>query len=158
METLLSQNDDFENRSRRANICICGLPEATVPKDIIPSLVGVFREILELPDTVPIEIDQAHRALRPTSQDVDNPRDNICKLHKYSLKERIKQKMRKRPFFYFDGAHLFFNQDISRCTLMQHRALKLLLAALQEVGLLYRWGFPFYLQQRWPTSYAMHQR
>lgn len=135
LEMLLSQLGDFENRSRNANIGICSLPEATAPKDIIPSLVGIFREILELPDTVPIEIDQAHGALRPPSQDTDNPRDIICKLYKYTLKERIMQKMCNKPIFYFDGARLFFYQDISRHTLMQHRA-----------SLPYRWGFLFYLQ------------
>lgn len=99
-----------------------------------------FREILRLPEPA-VEIDRAH------SQDTDNPRDIICKLHKYTLKkERIMQKMLNKPFFYSDGAYLFFYQDISRGTLMQRRALKPVLVALQEAGLPYRWGFPFYLQ------------
>lgn len=53
IESLLCQVDNFENHSRRANIRIRGLPEATGPKDIIPTLIGVFREILELPNTSP---------------------------------------------------------------------------------------------------------
>lgn len=77
IDALLCQLDDFKNCSRRANIPIHGLPEATAPKDIIPTLVGVFRQIMELPDIVPIEIDRAHRTLRPPSQDPDNPRDII---------------------------------------------------------------------------------
>lgn len=109
-------SDNFENRSQRANIPSHGLPEASGPKNIIPTLVGIFREILELPYTVPNKIDWAHRALRPPSQDADNPRDVICKLHKYILM----------------GLH----------TLMQRWALHPLLAAIQEVGLTYRWGFP----------------
>lgn len=117
LDTLLSQLDDFDNCSRRVNSRIRGLPEATVPKDIIPSRTGIFREILVLADTVPIEIDWAHQALRPSSQDADNPRDIICKL--YTLKERIMQKMRNKQFFYFDGAHLIFYQDISRRILMR---------------------------------------
>lgn len=76
----------------------------------------------------PIEIDRAHRALRPPSQDVDNPRDVICKLHKYTLKVSTMQKMRKKS--YFDGASLFFYQDILRSTLMERRALWPLLAAI----------------------------
>lgn len=75
IDALLCQLDDF--KSRRANIPIHGLPESTAPKDIIPTLVGVFREIMELPDIVPIEIDRAHRTLGPPSQDPDNPRDII---------------------------------------------------------------------------------
>lgn len=54
--------------------------------------------------------------------------------------------MRGKQYFDFDGAHLYFYQDISRRTLMQRRALRPLLEALQKAGLPYRWGFPFYLQ------------
>lgn len=146
IEALLCQLDDTENRSRRANIRIRGLPEATGPRDIIPTLEGIFKEILGLPATATIEIDRAHRALKPPSQDANNPRDIICKLHKYTLKDRIMQKMRGKPYFDFDGAHLAFYQDISRRTLMQRRALRPLLTAIQDAGLVYRWGFPFSLQ------------
>lgn len=54
--------------------------------------------------------------------------------------------MRGKPYFDFDGAHLFFFQDLSSCTLVQRRALRPLLAAIQEAGLTYHWGFPFNLQ------------
>lgn len=76
----------------------------------------------------------------------ENPRDINCKLHKYTLKDRIMQKMRNKPYFDFDGAKLFFYEDLSRCSLMQCRALHPLLTAIQEAGLTYRWGFPFSLQ------------
>lgn len=114
--------------------------KATAPRDIIPSLIVVFWEILRLPDTAPVETDQAHRALKPPSQDPESPRDIICKLHKYTLKDRIMQKMRNKPYFDFDGAKLFFYQDLSRCTLMQCRALRPMLTAIQDAGLIYRWG------------------
>lgn len=113
IEALLCQLDDFKNRSRRAKIRIRDLLEATAPKDIISMLQGAFREILNLPALAPTEIDRAHRVLRPPD-DPDNLRDIICKFHKYTLKESIMQKM----------THLSFYQDLSRCTLTQHRALR----------------------------------
>lgn len=115
-------------------------------KDIIPTLVGIFKEILELPATDTIEIDRAHKALRPPSKDVDNPRDIICKLHKYMFTDHIMQKLCGKPYFDFDGADLAFYQDISRRTLMQRRALRPFLEAIQAAGLPYRWGFPFFPQ------------
>lgn len=124
---------------------IC-LPEAIGAKNIIPTLEGIFRELLGLPSTANIEIDRAHTALKPPSQDVNNPRDIICKLLKYTLKDRIMQKMQGKPYFDFDGAHLPFYQDISRRTLMQRRSLRPLLIAIQDAGLQQRWGFPFFLQ------------
>lgn len=45
----------------------------------------------------------------------------------------------------FDGAKLTFFPNLSRCTLIQRRALKSLLQALQDTQLSYRWGFPFSL-------------
>lgn len=74
---------------------------------------------MSLPPTIPIEIDRAHRALRPPSEDPENPRDVICKLHKFTLKDRIMQKMRNRPVFDFVGAQLSFYEDLSRRNLMQ---------------------------------------
>ena len=145
IEALLCHLDDIENRSRRANIRIRGLPEATGARDIAPTLQDIFKDILGLPATAVVEIDRAHRALKPPSQDENNPRDIICKLHKYTLKDRIMQKMRGKSHYDFDGAQLSY-QDISRRTLMQRRLLRPLLVALQDAGLSYRWGFPFYLQ------------
>lgn len=46
LNVLLEQMDDFKNRSRRVNIHIRGLPEATGPQDIVPTLQGIFKQIL----------------------------------------------------------------------------------------------------------------
>lgn len=45
----------------------------------------------------------------------------------------------------FDGAKLSFFPNLSRHTLMQRRALKLLLEGLQDTKLIYRWGSSFNL-------------
>lgn len=37
IETLISQLDDYKNRSRRSKIRIRGLPEATAAKDTVPT-------------------------------------------------------------------------------------------------------------------------
>lgn len=89
INSLLDQMDDLENSSLRVNICIRGLPESTAPRDIVPTLQGVFQYILGREALEHIEIDHAHRALCPPAEDPDKPRDIICKLHKYSLKGSI---------------------------------------------------------------------
>lgn len=78
---------------------IRGLPETTAPKDIVHTLCDTFRMILELPASTTIEIDSSHRVLRPPSEDPEYPRDVICKLHKYTLKDRIMQRMHKKPYY-----------------------------------------------------------
>ncbi|PIO33985.1 hypothetical protein AB205_0123800, partial [Aquarana catesbeiana] len=169
IDSLLDQLDDVENCSRRVNIRIRGLTEATAPKDIVPTLQGVFKQILGREAPAQIEIDPAHMALRPLLDDPDKPRD-ICKLHKYSLKERIMH-VRGVRHMDFDGAKLSVFPDLSRHTLMQRRALKPMLEVLQKAYLVYCWGVPFSLSGHhskqvgsalfplWPRStYGGHPR
>lgn len=54
--SLLDQLDDVENHSRRINIRIRGLPEATAPRAIVSTLQGVFKQILsrKAPDHIKI--------------------------------------------------------------------------------------------------------
>lgn len=112
IEALIYQLDAYENHNHRSNLCIRGFPEATAAKVIIPTLQGIFNEN-------------------------SYPRDIICKLHKYTVKEQIiKHKCTNAPFFYFDCAHLFF--FIRTCnTGMQRKAIHPLLEALRETGIKY---------------------
>lgn len=131
IEALISQLDDYENHSHRSNIRIRELPEATgakaSPRPPQWRLTG---------HTEPYD---------PPPSSCNNPRDIICKLHKYTVKDQIMQLMRKCPYFDFDGARLLFYQDLSSRTLMQRRALQPLLESLRTAGITYRWGFPFCL-------------
>lgn len=63
MESLLLQLDDYENRERRQNICIRGLPETTLNCNLIPTLQGPFTQVLADAAPTHIEIDRAHGAL-----------------------------------------------------------------------------------------------
>ncbi|PIO39803.1 hypothetical protein AB205_0102580 [Aquarana catesbeiana] len=87
--SLIDQMDDFEDRSRRVNIRIRGMPEATGPRDIVPSLQGLLKQVFGRNAPDHIAIDRAHRDFRPPSDDPDKPWDIFCKLHKYFLKESI---------------------------------------------------------------------
>ncbi|KAM9313358.1 RNA-binding protein FXR2 [Gastrophryne carolinensis] len=81
--------DDLENRSRRNNIRIRGLPEATGPDQLRPTITGIFNELLCRPPDTEIVIDRVHRALGPRSPDPARPRDVVCRLHYYTVKEDI---------------------------------------------------------------------
>lgn len=110
--------DDVENRSRRVNVCIRGVPEATASRDLVPTLQGVFKQILGQEAPNYIEINRAHRALGTPSDNPDKPRDIIYKLYKYLLKERIMYHVRGVRHVNFDGTKLSLFSDFSRHTLM----------------------------------------
>lgn len=95
-------------------------------------------------DTLPtrVEFDRIHRTLGPCSKDLDRPRDLICRLHKYTLKETVLQKAWEYGDLEFDGASIKILLDLSRATL-QHRAmLRPVLELARQLNITYRWGFP----------------
>lgn len=118
LNPLLDQIDNHENRDWRQNIHINGLPEATHALYLLPTGQGFFRQILRdsAPDTT--EVDNVHQALLPVPQDTGRPRDVICKLHRYSVKEAIMKATRGKSFIDFDGLQLSLFPDLSRRTLM----------------------------------------
>lgn len=143
--SLISQLDDLENRNRRNNIRLRGIPESVQTQDLIPSLTKLFNTILGREPETTIAFDRAHRALRPQSSDPTRPRDVICRIHLYSLKDDIMRKARMLPDLTIQASKIALFPDLSRRTLRLRAATKPLLAVLQARKIPYRWGFPFAL-------------
>ncbi|CAH2222648.1 Hypothetical predicted protein [Pelobates cultripes] len=118
---LRRQTEDLDNRGRRSNIRVRGLPEPSTEEDMEATLKALFREILgaDMPDN--LAFDRAHRANRPRLAD-NIPRDIICCLHHYKHKESIMLKARSRPLWRFRGADVALFQDLSPLTLNARRA------------------------------------
>ncbi|CAH2283088.1 Hypothetical predicted protein [Pelobates cultripes] len=157
--SLRRQVEDLENRSRRQNIRIRGLPEPdTAP--LQDTLQALFRQILGEECPAVIKLVRAHRSLGPQRPD-GRPRDVLCCLHDYSLKERLMTAARGMADIPFRGASVALYQDLSGLTLDARRALRPLTTTLREKGIAYRWGFPFslqirqgnaWIQMRWPED------
>ncbi|CAH2299950.1 Hypothetical predicted protein [Pelobates cultripes] len=136
--------EDLNNRSRRNNIRIRGLPESIPPESLMVTLKGIFAKMApEIPSPL-LEIDSAHRALRPRTLNIFTPRDVIIRLHYFQTKEKIMQIARIHPPQYA-GAHITLFQDLAPTTLKKRQDLKPLTLALQERGIKYTWGHPFKL-------------
>lgn len=113
--------EDLEDRSRRKNLRLRGLPEATGSEDLEATVVAIFQKVL---GTAPpkLELDQVHRTLGPKSPDPDRPRDELCRIHRYTQKDLILRKAWDYGEVEFDGAPIKILPDLSRATL-QRRAL-----------------------------------
>lgn len=57
--------EDLDNRGRRNNIRIRGLPEAEGSEDLQLILEAIFNRLLGDPISTKIKLDRAHRALHP---------------------------------------------------------------------------------------------
>lgn len=130
--------EDLENRNRRNNLCIRGLPEATRDNNLVQSIRGILNTILGNPVTDPLQFDRVHHALRPRNVTSVQPRDVICCLHKNA----VMTKLWNTPNIDFDRAVINIFPDLSKETLDHRRALKPLLDQLRTDGITYRWGFP----------------
>ncbi|PIO30791.1 hypothetical protein AB205_0124000 [Aquarana catesbeiana] len=88
-------------------------------------------------------MDRAHRALRPKSA-TSKPRDIICRISSYPLKEIVRQARLARKVTFAD-VQIQLYPDLSWITLQKRRLFQPLLHTLQDENIPYRWGFPFSL-------------
>lgn len=137
--------EDLDNRGRRKNIRVRRIPESVDTEQITPALQRVFNTLLERPEDTAIEFVRAHRALRARGPDNMPPRDIICCLHNFALKEDIMHKACRNDQIIFNGETIMLFHDLSQITLKNRRALRPLLEKLREKELRYTWHFPFAL-------------
>lgn len=137
--------EDLDNRGRRDNIRVRGLPEEVEEDHLEHTLSEVFNRVMGAPNDPPILFVRAHRALRQRGRESDPPRDTICCLVDFKIKEKIMRAARNHGPIVFRGKELSLFQDLSNITLQHRRALMPLRKILQNRGITYRWRFPFAL-------------
>lgn len=137
--------DDLENRNRRRNIRIRDLPEATGQADLKATVTAIFNACLDRAADTVIAIDRVHRTLGPRSPTENRPRDVLCCLHNYSVREDVLQASWRKGSIDFDGAQVTLLPDVSRKTFQMRRCLRPLLEHLTERRIPYKWGHPFHL-------------
>ncbi|CAH2299942.1 Hypothetical predicted protein [Pelobates cultripes] len=112
--------EDLDNRGRRCNI---------------------RKLILQLASPQRFEFERAHRILRRRNLE-EGPRDLICCLHSFRVKDAIMKKARERPMWPYRGAQISLLNDLSPLTLDAQRALRPVTTALRDRGITYKWCFP----------------
>uniref|UniRef100_A0A8C5PG62 Uncharacterized protein n=1 Tax=Leptobrachium leishanense TaxID=445787 RepID=A0A8C5PG62_9ANUR len=151
LHALTRQVEDLENRGRRHNIRVRGLPESEKDSEELRCmLTRLFNMLLHNAHEAPIEMERWHRALRPKGPPGAPPRDIICCITRFGMKERIMEQARGKTAIRFEGTKVELYQDISQLTLHTRRVLRPLTAALQRGGLQYRWLYPSGIQVRTP--------
>lgn len=139
--------EDLDNRGRRNNIRLRGLPEVSGSENLPAILSTIFNDLLGKPSTHVIKLDRAHRALKPKNASA-LPRDVICCIHDFQLKEAIMLKARTRRNLQFEGVSIQLFPDLSWITLQKRRHMRPLLDILRDNQIPYRWNFPFALLAR----------
>lgn len=57
--------EDLNNRGRRRNLSVRGVPESIDPAQLSQTVIALFNELMERPLDTPITFERIHRELRP---------------------------------------------------------------------------------------------
>uniref|UniRef100_A0A5F8GKH7 L1 transposable element RRM domain-containing protein n=1 Tax=Monodelphis domestica TaxID=13616 RepID=A0A5F8GKH7_MONDO len=138
---LIHKTDDLENRSRRDNLRIIGLPE---DHDKRKRLDIILEEIIQencpeiLEQERKVEIERIHRSPPVFNPQLTTPRNVIAKLKNNQMKEKILQAAKKRPFRYT----VKLTQDLVASTLKDRKAWNTIFQKVRELGLQPRIKYP----------------
>lgn len=106
--------DDLENRSRRCNLRVLGIPESVKGPELFKFLQRTLPELLNIQDICnDLVVERAHR-LGPARSEADSkPRVVIFKSLSFIHKEAIWSASRKCKELRWNGSRLFIFQDYS---------------------------------------------
>lgn len=107
--------EDLDNRGKRQNIRVRGMPEIIELNKIKQALQAVFNRLPKCPKDTNIDFVRTHRALNPRPAAL--PRDIICCLHSFPLKEEILNKARRNDQILFNDHTISLFHDLSHITL-----------------------------------------
>lgn len=142
-EKLRAKIDDLENRSRRNNVRVIGIPEGsegTHPSAFIEEmLLEVFgdQSFAKKP-----EVDRAHRSLAPPPKANQAPRPFIVRLHHYQTRELILRLARGRGQVLYKGSRIHFYPDVSAEVAKRRAAFNQVKAQLRGAGIEFGLLFP----------------
>lgn len=136
---------DLENRGRRNNIRLRGIPETIGPDKLWDTVLTILNFYRGQPSQERLELDRVHRVPGPRGNNANNPRDVLCRVHFFQDKDTILRTAWDKGPYHLEGARVILLQDLAKNTLAMRRQLKPLLEVALQQGATYKWGFPFQL-------------
>lgn len=93
---MLEHVDDLDNRGRRCNVRVVGLPEGTEGKDPVTFLETWIPDYLQMTTKGNrVKLDRAHRSMAPKPGPNQRPRPLILKFHNFRDKQRVMDAARR---------------------------------------------------------------
>lgn len=129
---LTAKQDDMENRLRRNNIRVYGIPEEAEGKEMVPFMVEFFRTTLTLKDDVEIKLERALRAIAPKPKTKASTRSIIVRFLDFSVKQAVLQQAWKQRDITFQGQKVYFDQDYSPDVQRKRKKVREVIKRLRE--------------------------
>lgn len=112
---------DLEDRSRRNNIRIRGIPESISPDSLRPFLTDLMASVLPSCNPLDFTIDRIHRIPKPKNISPQSPRDTIARIHFFHIKDDFLRALRKNPVLPDRFHHLSLYPDLSVLTVLRRK-------------------------------------
>lgn len=146
MTVMADHIDDLENRSRRCNLRLVGLPEGTEGKDAVAFMETWLTSYLNLTTkTGRIKLDRAHRSLAPKPGTNQRARPIIMKLHNFADKQRVMAAARRlatEPNQPADRIRVSFFNDYSAAVVKKRKAFDEVKSCLRSKNVDYALLYP----------------
>lgn len=142
VEWLKAKVADLEDRSRRNNLKIRGIPESVLPKDLEEYVHTLFKSLIPELTEQDLIIDRIHRIPKPSQLPEKIPRDVLMQLHFYHIKDRLMKTFKDDHTIPERYAHLQFYADVSQYTIQFRKRMSTLTKALRHHKIAYKWGYP----------------
>lgn len=88
--------EDLDNRGRRHNIRVRGVPESTDPGSLQQTIYAKCNYLIDRPADSPIDMERAHRALRPQSHENEPPGTLFAAWLIFHLRRKFYEKQEKK--------------------------------------------------------------
>ncbi|CAH2224538.1 Hypothetical predicted protein [Pelobates cultripes] len=141
IETMEIKLMDAEDRSRRNNLRLRGIPEAVLQDDLPRYVRDLFNVIApDIPSDM-LLLDRVHRIPKPKHLPPSTPRDVLLRAHYFHVKEIILKSSRTTHLpTEFAGIRIF--ADLSQATLKKRKTFQQVTTTLRDHNIRYRWGYP----------------
>ncbi|XDV19595.1 hypothetical protein PO909_025041 [Leuciscus waleckii] len=138
---------DQEARARRRNLRIFNVPENEEQGSTVTVFLEKFlREKLNLPDSLELNIERAHRALAPKPADGEKPRSIVAQFLQYRTKEEILRKAWEKKGIYVNTQRIYFDHDYPTAILNRRKEYNEAKRILREKKIRFQTPYPFKLR------------
>lgn len=133
---------DLEDRSRRNNIQLRGIPESIASDQLNPFLTDLLALTMPHRSSPELLIDRIHRLPKPRHLPSHVPRDTIARIHYFPVKEDFLKALRAQPELPERFQNLSIFPDLSAATMLKRKEFSVYTKILRDAGISYKWGFP----------------
>lgn len=135
---------DLEGRSRRENVRIHGVKEGAEEEaaSVTTFVEDLLMTGLELPASMELNVERAHRALAAKPPAGAPPRSFVVKFSSYRVKEEVIKRAWQKKGFDFQGKRIYLDHDYAPELLKKRRAYTEAKAALKENNIRFQTPFP----------------